>query len=128
MSKSNALRVADVRAAFRLVGDCRDAADDPASWQEVAMTGLCRLAGATATIGGEGRWVLPDRRLQPVTSYVVGYDDSARAHQAAYMREYGVDHDPIFQGIQKIRPTAIVTRRRVELVSDRTWYRSRSFN
>lgn len=90
MSKSGALRVSDVRAAFRLIGDCRDVGDDPAEWQEVAMAGLCRLAGAMATVGGEGRWVRSDGRLQPLTSYIVGYDAAARAHQAAYMRENGI--------------------------------------
>ena len=126
MSKSNALRVSDVRAAFRLIGDCRDQGDDPSAWQQTAMAGLCRLAGAMAVTGGEGRRLQPSRLLQPISNYVVGLDDAARAHQTVYMREYGVNADPIFQGIQKIR-AGIVTRRRVDLVRDRDWYRSAAF-
>jgi DNA-binding CsgD family transcriptional regulator len=126
MSKSSALRVGEVRAAFRLIGDCRDQGDDPAAWQETAMAGLCRLAGAIGAAGGEGRRLRPSGLLQPVSNHVVGLDDAARAHQVVYMREYGVNADPIFQGIQKIR-SAIVTRRRVDLVCDREWYRSSAF-
>jgi hypothetical protein len=79
--------------AFRLIGDCRDQGDDPSAWQETAMAGLNRLAGASATGGGEARWLIPDRLLQPVSNHVVGLDAAGLAHQAVYMREYGVNAD-----------------------------------
>jgi DNA-binding CsgD family transcriptional regulator len=126
MAKANALRVSDVRAAFRLIGDCRDQGDDPSAWQETALAGLCRLAGAMAGAGGEGRWLGASRLLQPISNHVVGLGETARAHQAVYMREYGVNADPIFQGIQKL-PRGTVTRRRAELVRDGDWYRSAAF-
>ena len=90
------------------------------------MAGLCRLAGAQATTGGEGRWLRREGLLQPVSSHAAGYDDSARAHLSAYMRDDGVNADPIFQRLSTIRG-GIVTRRRAELVPDREWYRSRIF-
>lgn len=127
MSRFSALRVSDVRAAFRLVGECRDVGADPSEWQETAMAGLCGLVGAIATTGGEGRWLPPSRLMQPHSYYSAGLGDAARAHHGLYMREYGVNADPIFQGIQKSR-LGILTRRRVDLVRDRDWYLSPAFN
>lgn len=57
---------------------------------------------------------------------MVGLDETARAHQRTYMRDYGVNADPSFQSIQKIQST-IVTRRRADLVRDQDWYRSPAF-
>ncbi len=129
MGKASSLRLADVRAAFRLIGDCRDVGDDPAQWQEVVMAGVCRLAGAVAATGGEGRWLRPSHAqhaLQPATSHAFGLNDTAQVLLSAYMREYGVNADPIYRPFQRM-PGSIVTRRRVELVSDREWYRSPAF-
>lgn len=127
MSRSNALRIVDVRNAFRLIGDCRDAGDCPSSWQEVAMAGLSRLVGATLVAGGEGRGFAATGLLEPVSVHGVGFDASTRRHLSAYMDEYGVNADPIFQRLYSSGPRT-ATRRRVELVPNREWYRSRTFN
>ena len=127
MSKSTMLRVADVCAAYRLIGDCRDVGTDPAEWLQVAFAGLGRLVGAVACSGGEGTWLRPAERLSPKTSCLVGFDERAADLLAAYMRAHGVLSDPIFQRIQLIESVG-VTRTRRELVSDRLWYSSPSFN
>jgi len=55
MSQANALRAADVRAAFRLVGECRERGDDPVLWRRHLLAGLTRLTsgcfGVAAEIG-----------------------------------------------------------------------------
>jgi hypothetical protein len=40
MAKSDLLRVNDVRAAYRLIGDCRDLGSDPALWIPHMLEGL----------------------------------------------------------------------------------------
>lgn len=129
MGKASLLRVADVRTAFRVIGDCRDVGDDPAQWQEVAMEGACRLAGGVAATGGEGYWLTHRQSphpIQPVTSHSFGLSDAAKTNFANYMREQGVAADPIYFPFGALAGP-IVTRRRVELVSDREWYRSAAF-
>jgi len=121
------LRFQDVRRAFRVIGDCRDVGDDSDQWQELAMQGICRIVGAAAATGGEGRWQRPLHPLAAVSSYAVGLDPAAKAALFAYMHEFGVNADPIFQGLQR-RLERLVTRRRGELVSDREWYASKAFN
>ncbi len=120
------LRLQDVRRAFRLIGDCRDVGDDTDQWQELAMQGLCRIVGAVAITGGEGRWQRPLRPLAPASSYAVGLDPAARTLLFAYMHHFGVNADPIFQRLQR-RSDRLVTQRRAELVSNRDWYRSSAF-
>jgi DNA-binding CsgD family transcriptional regulator len=129
MGKASSLRLAEVRAAFRLIGDCRDVGDDPAQWQDVAMAGACRLAGGVAATGGEGHWLHHGQSphpIQPVTSHSFGLSDAAKQNFANYMREQGVAADPIYSPFGAL-PGPIVTRRRVELVSDGEWYRSTAF-
>lgn len=96
MSKAAMLRVSDVCAAFRLIGDCRDAGGDSTQWEHLALEGVCRLAGGIAATGGEGVWLRPWEPLRPITSQVVGLDETARERYFAYMRENGVLTDPVF--------------------------------
>jgi DNA-binding CsgD family transcriptional regulator len=46
MGRSNALRLTDVRAVFRLVGDCRDLRRDRNAWNMRAIEGLQQLTGS----------------------------------------------------------------------------------
>ena len=41
MTKSDLLRVQDVRDAYRLIGECRDIGSDPALWHRRMFEGLC---------------------------------------------------------------------------------------
>jgi DNA-binding CsgD family transcriptional regulator len=53
MAKSERLRLRDVRAAFRLIGECVELGGDPTMWRTRLYEGLCKLTGAVAAIGGE---------------------------------------------------------------------------
>jgi DNA-binding CsgD family transcriptional regulator len=127
MSKSALLRLQDVRDAYRLIGDCRDVGGDSALWYPCALGGLCRLIGGSAATGGEGIWLRPENPVQPMTGFDVGFESVARDHFLAYMRDKGVHADPIFNQLQHV-PGRIITYARSELVADRDWYQSVSFN
>jgi DNA-binding CsgD family transcriptional regulator len=121
------LRVADVCAAYRLVGECRDVGTDPEEWRRHALAGLLRLIGGFAATGGEGLWSRPTSPLRAVTGTVIGFEGSSRNLFLKYMREQGVLADPIFQQLQHVTGD-IVTCTRRQLVPDREWYHSASFN
>ena len=72
MSKSGHLRLGDVRAALRLVGECRDLGYDPALWLRHAFEGLCGLVGARVVMGGEVNWARPDGPITPIYAVLVG--------------------------------------------------------
>jgi DNA-binding CsgD family transcriptional regulator len=126
MSKSDSLRVRDIRAAFRLIGDCRDLGNDPRRWQRRMLEGLVLLFGVVQASGGEAWWERPGKTVRPVSAYTMSVDPAAEAAFQAYHSAGGPAGDPILQEIEK-RPQRLITRTRRELVSDGEWYSSPSF-
>jgi DNA-binding CsgD family transcriptional regulator len=124
--KADLLRVKDVRDAYRLIGECRDLGSDPALWHRRMLEGLCRLVGAPAATGGEGRWRRPHSSIEAVSAFDAGLDARARGLFVAYHREVGPAADPIFQALHRV-PGPLVVRRRADLVPDAVWYRSRTW-
>jgi DNA-binding CsgD family transcriptional regulator len=123
MSKSDLLRIQDVRDAYRLIGECRDLGGDPALWQRRMLEGACRLFGVPVADGGEGRWIRPHHAVEVFSAFNVGLDSRGRELYMAYHRDLGPRGDPIFQALQHV-PGRLVTRTRRQLVSDASWYRS----
>ena len=127
MTKSNLLRVHEVRDAYRLIGECRDVGSDPALWHRRMFEGLSRLIGAPAVSGGEGKWFRPHRAAEAVSAFGIGFDAHASALYRAYMRDVTPGRDPVFRALQEITgPLVTLTRR--QLVSDALWYRSIVWN
>ena len=122
-TKSDLLRVRDVRDAYRLIGECCDLGNDPVLWQQRMFDGLRELIGAPATSGGEGRWLRPQGAIRPTAAFGSGFDERGRAIYAAYMRELTPARDPVFSALQSLTG-GLVTRSRRKLVSDASWYRS----
>ena len=126
MSKSDLLRIQDVRDAYRLIGDCRDLGADPALWQPRMLEGTCRLVGVPVAVGGEGRWIRPHQPVQAISAFSAGLDARGIERLTAYHRDLGPHQDPIFEALQQI-PGRLVTRTRGQLVPDAVWYRSRAW-
>jgi DNA-binding NarL/FixJ family response regulator len=120
MAKSDLLRFQDVRDAYRLIGECRDLGGDPALWQRRMLEGLCRLIGAPAAAGGEGR-------VGTISIFATGFDQRGHERLMAFTRELRPQADPIFSALHHV-PGRLVTRTRRQLVSNAVWYRSASFN
>lgn len=85
MSKSACLRIQDVRAILRLVGECRDLGDDPAAWRLHLFKTLARFTGAALTTGGEVAGV---RAGRPTCANVVTWG-----------WENGLNRDAWFEGL-----------------------------
>jgi hypothetical protein len=62
MSKSAHLRIVDVRAIVRLVGECRDLGDDPSAWRQHLLRTVAGLTGAVVASDVD----LVDRGERPV--------------------------------------------------------------
>ncbi len=120
MTKSDLLRFQDVRDAYRLIGECRDLGGDPDSWQRRMLEGLCRLIGAPAAAGGEGR-------VGAISVFDTGFDPSGHERLMAYTHDLAPRADPILSALQRV-PGRLVTRTRRQLVSNAVWYRSATFN
>jgi len=127
VSKSDLLRIQDVREAYRLIGDCRDSGADPALWQPVMLEGICRLVGVPVAVGGEGRWVRPHRPVEAISAFSFGLDAHGIELLRAYHRDLGPHQDPVYEALQQI-PGRLVTRSRRQIVPDAVWYRSRAWD
>jgi DNA-binding CsgD family transcriptional regulator len=130
MVKSQRLRLSDLRRAFRLIGECRDLGADTEAWRRHAFAGLARLLEARAATGGEVRWPRPDGLLVFVHPVVTGFSPEEIAVFAQFMRARNPDPaagDPTLHPLGQ-SAGRLVTRTRRQLVSDRPWYASFSYN
>lgn len=118
------LRVAEVRDAYRLIGECRDLAADPALWQPHMMGGLSRLLDAAAS-GGEG--VLTASGIVPLTFFDSGFDAAGRRNYLGYVRDGGPTVDPFVSALRQI-PGSTVTCTRRQIVDDAVYDRAPVFD
>jgi hypothetical protein len=128
MSKSQRLRLSDVRGIFHLIGECRELGDDAEAWRCHMLSGLCRLTGAQLAIGGEARLVGPDRLMVPV--HFVGHGwptPAAHAIFLAWLKDPTVLDNPSRRSFHRL-PGRCVTRTRQQLTPNRDYYRGPFFN
>ena len=123
MSKSGHLRLADVRAAFRVVGECRDLGHDPARWGRHLYGGLCRLTGTRVGVGGELRTPGQGAAGELVALVDAGLDAAERVAIADFVRHRGFAAHPVGAVLDGWAGRVAVRTRR-QLVPDRDWYRS----
>jgi DNA-binding CsgD family transcriptional regulator len=133
MAGTNRLRLADVRAVFRLVGECRELGIDSTIWRTHMFAELLRLTGAKIAMGGPTAMHANFTGAQPLPVLDVGWDGS---RERGMFRQYMLDRmhlkDPAISrygdqlatlpaGVQSL------TRRRRQLADDRAWYASEAY-
>jgi DNA-binding CsgD family transcriptional regulator len=133
MGKSRLLRQADVRAALRLVGECRDLGHDPGEWGRHMFAGLCRLTGARAGNGGELCQARPRGPVEGVSYYDSGFGPREHDLYVEFLTTHGVDAHPIAGGVAGSRTSGSMpgrpsVRSRRQLVPDSVWYGSLAYN
>jgi len=133
MAQSKRLRLADVRAIFRLIGECRELGVDSALWRAHMLAELLRLTGGKVAM--EGPTGMHDKftRAQPLPVLDVGWDGPReQGIFQQYMRDRMHLRDPAITryGAQLATLPAGVkslTRSRRQLADDRAWYTSAAF-
>jgi DNA-binding CsgD family transcriptional regulator len=128
MGKSQRLRLSDVRVLYQLLGECRELGADWELWCRHMLTAIIQLTAAkVATLGNSQ--IVDGGRLTPTGSVMaVGWQDAAEESLfQGYMRSSASRRDPFLCKFVALGlPSA--TRRRTELVDDRTWYGSEAYN
>jgi DNA-binding CsgD family transcriptional regulator len=133
MEKSQLLRLGEVRAVLRLVGECRDLGYDPELWGRHMFANLCRLIGARAGGGGEARKPHPAGPLEAVHHVETGFEPWENDLFAAFLRNNRIDSHPLAIAGEgwwaaTPRPGQLAVRTRSQLVRDREWYGSVAYN
>jgi len=125
MSRSQRVRLRDLRDVYRLIGECQDVGADPVEWRQTALFGVGRLIDAPLGQAGEGRWVGPTRRFDFISAPItVGpFDPKGLRWWSEFARDGLTDSNPIFSPLSRVR-APLVTRSREQLLEDRVWYRS----
>ncbi len=129
MARSKRVSLREVRAVFRLVGECRELGADVAEWRRHLIAGLCQLTGAQVGLVGELDY---SRRawLQPVHFEDLGWACPADRHRVLvqflvsglYGRDLTAER---FFGKLPLAPWTI---HREQIISDREWRHSVVFN
>lgn len=126
-SKSNRLRLSDVRPMIRLVGECRDLGDDSRGWRTHLLAGLARLTGAGMGISAElGHCVRgPRRDLGTETwGWENGFDRAMWLRMLAAFQKNPHCNILMNQYIGRLPEDDGVCLSRADLIRDRDWYRS----
>lgn len=118
MGKSGALRLTQVQAVFRLVGECRDLGADPVAWRRRLVEQAVVLVGAR--VGMSGEIVLADGDYTQA-QVEVGWENDQAQHWHEYLHRHAMTDDPFWQ---RLRSGAgfLQTVRRCDYVPDHEWY------
>jgi DNA-binding CsgD family transcriptional regulator len=129
MGHCNHLRLPDVRAAFRLIGEVSELGPDPFAWRMRLFEGLCQLTGAVAAIGGEseGLFVL-DSGARPLQLFYSGLSAHDRRVHQDYLGRYDfVAIDPALRRICRC-PHRVLTGSHNQLLTRDDWHQSVVFH
>jgi DNA-binding CsgD family transcriptional regulator len=130
MSNSASLRLQDCRAIYRLAGECRELGDDRNAWRQHFLAQLGGLVGADLgfcpEMGG-----FPNGRPTDLGVAVWGFEDGFNQAVTAELQDV-VERDPTTYGAvlayfrRLARDDGVCLSRR-EIIADREWYRSTSY-
>lgn len=119
--------LADMRTAFRLIGECVEVGADPATWRTRLFEGLARVTGSTGAIGGETQGTLNGgvRFLQVLYT---GFEPPSRHRHQHYVTSnaYRTIDTPLRRFMKSRR--ALTTRSHEQLITPREWHQSELFN
>ena len=128
VADSGRLRLSDVRAAFRLIGECRELGADPLAWRRHILDGLRLLTGAQLALYLQIRdlGTEAEQITEPLDSGFL--DQSHRALWAQYQRENAQRTDPFHLSYYRAFTGSLLTRPLDLVVDLPTWRRSTHYN
>jgi len=121
------LKPRDIRASYRLVGECRDLGADVDGWQHRLLEGLCASLHAQVGISGNmRRFGAGD--AESLGSVRIGWPDAqAERLWLDYATSVPVERTPEYPALIG-KHDRLVTRTRDQLWGPEAWYRSRTYN
>ena len=125
MSKSAHIRVSELRAIHRLIGECRERGDDPVVWRRHFLAGLGALTGGEFSVSAEiGDGTQPSRYDQGTVDCGADHGFN-RAFWLQALVEFKADafFNPLMNSYFN-RATPGIVKPRCEFVADRDWYTS----
>jgi DNA-binding CsgD family transcriptional regulator len=125
------LRTDDFRAVYRLLGECTELWVDPAAWQDHLLAGVSRVIHLPVGLHAELDYFASSRTTQIIQGREHGWADTAAQLQfAKAMRQNGpfttAPFDARFRRL--VCEHGDLTLSRAEVVPDREWHRSETFN
>ena len=97
MGESPRLRLSDVRAVFRLIGECRELGDDPLAWRMRLVERLKKLVGARVAMCGE---IVLDGKDYTNPQVALGWEDQQAETWHNYLRAHVGRDDPFWHRVQ----------------------------
>ena len=127
MSRPDRVKPRDIRAAYRLIGECRDLGADADAWQKRLLEGLCAFLDAQVGISGNmRRFGAGD--AESLGSIRIGWpDEQAERLWLDYATNVPVERTPEYPALVG-KHDRLVTRTRDQLWGREAWYRSRTYN
>jgi DNA-binding CsgD family transcriptional regulator len=129
MSKSGRVRIHEIRAAYRLIHDCRDVGHDPDAWPMILVGGIAPLVNAQVSIccrmmfGPNG--VTTGEKSLAEHGWLSQRDRAL--WQDGWVTGQKYSESPTWQRFAAL-PGLRLTRSREQLAGDEEWYRSAEFN
>jgi hypothetical protein len=129
MSRSERLKLTEVRAVFRLLGEVRESGDDWRRWRLHALAGLNRIVGAQVSVAAEfnGLPALNDGRPEYQGDVYLNYDLAYQRAMRDHLASGDFWTDPSTPTVLSLAGRSY-TRPREQLAEDRIWYRSPHVN
>jgi len=127
VSKSQRLRLSDVREVFHLLGECRDLELDFQNWQRHMLQALCRLLRSQLAIGGEMIWTGPHRMMVPIHCENYRVNPAKWPEYAEWLKDPRIFINAAIRNFHGLRERQS-TRTRQQLIDDRDFYRTPFFN
>ena len=126
MSKSQRLRLGDLRSIYRLIGECRELGADPVAWRLHLLDGLCRRVGADVGIGGETGGL--SSRSVPAPPVDVGWGETERKAFLDYLAAGHMFTDPMMRALAALPRRTLSTHSCRQMLDKHRWHNSEHFN
>ncbi len=132
-AESTQLRLSDLRAIFRLIGECTELRFDSVLWRRHMLIELARLTGTQVAMGGLAGSAHGSLEPVLVPAVDIGWTGtSERERFVQFFRDKMYLEDPVLRAMgQQLctasSPMSVATHSRRQLADDRTWYSSVAF-
>lgn len=128
MASSDRLRLKDLRAAYRLLAECRELGSDPQAWRLHMLDGLRQLVGARVALTMQLHDIGTEQERITAPLDAGFLEPAGRALWGRYQREKAHRDDPFHLAYYGDFTGLLRTRCLYSVVDARQWQSSRHYN